>query len=139
MSLQGLNNSFIKTFCLITCAFFLVSCSTGNDKVSITYEIKEFADWSFDVNFTINNTSYIDLDSPWSLHWNQQSSIIDEQSVPENVIYKYVAGQSYNILTFGGEYVLSKDSSFSIDLRQRGIVKRPVSYTHLTLPTNTTV
>ena len=124
MSLQGLNNSFIKTFCLITCAFFLVSCSSGNDKVSITYEIKEFGDWSFDVNFTINNTSYIDLDSPWSLHWNQQSSIIDEQSVPENVIYKYVAGQSYNILTFGGEYILSKDSSFSIDLRQRGIVKR---------------
>ena len=124
MSLQGLNNSFIKTFCLITCAFFLISCSSGNDKVSITYEIKEFGDWSFDVNFTINNTSHIDLDSPWSLHWNQQSSIIDEQSVPENVIYKYVAGQSYNILTFGGEYVLSKDSSFSIDLRQRGTVKR---------------
>ena len=48
----------------------------------------------------------------------------DEQSVPENVIYNYVAGQSYNILTFGKDYILAKDSSFSIDLSQRGIVRR---------------
>jgi len=101
-----------------------MSCSTGVDKVNITYEIKEYKDSRFDVNFTINNTSSIDLNSPWSLHWNQQSSIIDEQSVPENVIYDYVAGQSYNILTFGKDYILDKDNSFSIDLSQRGIVRR---------------
>jgi len=101
-----------------------MSCSTGVDKVNITYEIKEYKDSRFDVNFTINNTSSIDLNSPWSLHWNQQSSIIDEQSVPENVIYDYVAGQSYNILTFGKDYNLDKDNSFSIDLSQRGIVRR---------------
>jgi hypothetical protein len=101
-----------------------MSCSTGVDKVNITYEIKEYTDSGFDVNFTINNTSSIDLNSPWSLHWNQQSSIIDEQSVPVNVIYDYVAGQSYNILTFGKDYILDKDSSFSIDLSQRGIVRR---------------
>jgi len=124
LSLQELNNKFYKAFCIIACAVFITSCSSGNDKVNITYEIKEYRDSRFDVNFTINNTSSIDLNSPWSLHWNQQSSIIDEQSVPENVIYDYVAGQSYNILTFGKDYILAKDSSFSIDLSQRGIVRR---------------
>ena len=124
MSLQELNNKLYKVFCIIACTVFISSCSSGNDKVNITYEIKEYRDSRFDVNFTINNTSSIDLNSPWSLHWNQQSSIIDEQSVPENVIYDYVAGQSYNILTFGKDYILAKDSSFSIDLSQRGIVRR---------------
>ena len=124
MSLQELNNLLFKASCIIGCAVFFPSCSPGNDKVNITYEIKEYRDSRFDVNFTINNTSSIDLNSPWSLHWNQQSSIIDEQSVPENVIYDYVAGQSYNILTFGKDYILAKDSSFSIDLSQRGIVRR---------------
>ena len=124
MSLQELNNKLYKAFCIIACAVFITSCSSGNDKVNITYEIKEYRDSRFDVNFTINNTSSIDLNSPWSLHWNQQSSIIDELSVPENVIYDYVAGQSYNILTFGKDYILAKDSSFSIDLSQRGIVRR---------------
>ena len=124
MNLQELNNTFFRVASLIFFVFSLFSCSNGSDKVNITYEIKEYRDSRFDVNFTINNTSSIDLNSPWSLHWNQQSSIIDEQSVPENVIYNYVAGQSYNILTFGKDYITAKDSSFSIDLSQRGIVRR---------------
>jgi len=124
LNLQELNNKLYKVFCIIACTVFITSCSSGNDKVNITYEIKEYRDSRFDVNFTINNTSSIDLNSPWSLHWNQQSSLIDEQSVPENVIYNYVAGQYYNILTFGKDYILAKDSSFSIDLSQRGIVRR---------------
>ncbi len=124
MNLQELNNTFFRVSSLIFFVFSLFSCSNGNDKVNIIYEIKEYRDSRFDVNFTINNTSRIDLNSPWSLHWNQQSSLVDEQSVPENVIYNYVAGQYYNILTFGKDYILAKDSSFSIDLSQRGIVRR---------------
>lgn len=124
MNLQELNNTFFRVSSLIFFVFSLFSCSNGNDKVNIIYEIKEYRDSRFDVNFTINNTSSIDLNSPWSLHWNQQSSLVDEQSVPENVIYNYVAGQYYNILTFGKDYILAKDSSFSIDLSQRGIVRR---------------
>lgn len=124
MNLQELNNTFFRVSSLIFFVFSLFSCSNGNDKVNIIYEIKEYRDSRFDVNFTINNTSSIDLNSPWSLHWNQQSSLVDEQSVPENVIYNYVAGQYYNVLTFGKDYILAKDSSFSIDLSQRGIVRR---------------
>ncbi|MBL6654869.1 MAG: family 20 glycosylhydrolase, partial [Flavobacteriaceae bacterium] len=124
MSLLELNNNFYKISFIIAFVFFQMSCSTGVDKVNITYEIIEYGDWTFDINFTISNTSSIDLNSPWSLHWNQQSSIIDEQSVPENVIYDYVAGQSYNILTFGKDYILAKDSSISINLSQIGIVRR---------------
>lgn len=124
MSLQKLNNIFFRVSFLISFTFSLISCSSESDKVSITYEIKEYRDSSFDVNFTINNTSNVDFNSPWSFHWNQQSSIIDEKSVPENVIYDYVAGQSYNILTFGKEFILPKDSFFSIDLSQRGEVRR---------------
>ena len=124
MNLQELNNTFFRVSSLLFFVFSLFSCSNGSNKVNITYEIKEYRDSRFDVNFTINNTSSIDLNSPWSLHWNQQSSLVDEQSVPENVIYNYVAGQYYNILTFGKDYILAKDSSFSIDLSQRGIVRR---------------
>ena len=124
MNLLGLNNVFIRIFGIIIFAFSLLSCSSGNDVIKVTYEIKEFADSSFDVNFTVKNTSNLILSSPWSIHWNQQSSIIDDESVPDNVKYDYVAGQSYNILTFGKDYVLSKDSEFSIDLKQRGIVRR---------------
>ena len=124
MNLQELNNTFFRVSSLIFFVFSIISCSNGSDKVNITYEIKEYRDSRFDVNFTINNTSSIDLNSPWSLHWNQQSSLVDDQSVPENVIYNYVAGQYYNILTFGKDYILAKDSSFSIDLSQRGIVRR---------------
>ena len=124
MNLLGLNNAFIRIFCIIIFAFSLLSCSSDNDVIRVTYEIKEFADSSFDVNFTVKNTSNLVLNSPWSIHWNQQSSIIDDESVPDNVKYDYVAGQSYNILTFGKDYVLSKDSEFSIDLKQRGIVRR---------------
>ena len=124
MNLLGLNNVFIRIFCIIIFAFSLLSCSSDNDVIRVTYEIKEFADSSFDVNFTVKNTSNLVLNSPWSIHWNQQSSIIDDESVPDNVKYDYVAGQSYNILTFGKNYVLSKDSEFSIDLKQRGIVRR---------------
>ena len=124
MNLLGLNNVFIRIFCIIIFAFSLLSCSSDNDVIRVTYEIKEFADSSFDVNFTVKNTSNLVLNSPWSIHWNQQSSIIDDESVPDNVKYDYVAGQSYNILTFGKDYVLSKDSEFSIDLKQRGIVRR---------------
>ena len=124
MNLQELNNTFFRVFSLLFFVFSLFSCSNGSNKVNITYEIKEYRDSRFDVNFTINNTSSIDLNSPWSLHWNQQSSLVDDQSVPENVIYNYVAGQYYNILTFGKDYILAKDSSFSIDLSQRGIVRR---------------
>lgn len=124
MSLQKLNNIFFRVSFLISFTFSLISCSSESNKVSITYEIKEYRDSSFDVNFTINNTSNVDFNSPWSFHWNQQSSIIDEKSVPENVIYDYVAGQSYNILTFGKEFILPKDSFFSIDLSQRGEVRR---------------
>ena len=124
MNLQELNNTFFRVSSLIFFVFSLFSCSNGNHKVNIIYEIKEYRDSRFDVNFTINNTSSIDLNSPWSLHWNQQSSLVDDQSVPENVIYNYVAGQYYNILTFGKDYILAKDSSFSIDLSQRGIVRR---------------
>jgi len=112
LSLQKLNNIFFRVSFLISFTFSLISCSSESDKVSITYEIKEYRDSSFDVNFTINNTSNVDFNSPWSFHWNQQSSIIDEKSVPENVIYDYVAGQSYNILTFGKEFILPKDSFF---------------------------
>ena len=124
MNLQELNNTFFRVSSLIFFVFSIISCSNVSDKVNITYEIKEYRDSRFDVNFTINNTSSVDLNSPWSLHWNQQSSLVDDQSVPENVIYNYVAGQYYNILTFGKDYILAKDSSFSIDLSQRGIVRR---------------
>ena len=55
---------------------------------------------------------------------NQISALVDSESIPKNTKYEYVAGQSYNILSFGNDYTLKKDQTISIDLKQRGGVKR---------------
>jgi hexosaminidase len=81
-------------------------------------------DWNFDVNLSILNSTNFDFDSLWSLHWNQQSSIVNNESIPENIKYEYVAGQSYNILSFGKNYDLKSNDSISIDFNQLGIVRR---------------
>jgi hexosaminidase len=81
-------------------------------------------DWGLDVTFTIKNSTKINFNSIWSLHWNQQSAIIDEESVPNNLKYDYVGGQSYNILSFGKDFTLDSNQSISIDLKQSGVVSR---------------
>ncbi len=81
-------------------------------------------DWNFDVSISILNSTNVDFDSVWSLHWNQQSSIVNNASIPENIKYEYVAGQSYNILSFGKDYDLNSNDSISIDFNQSGIVRR---------------
>jgi len=111
--------SFILSFIL-----FLFSCSPNNDTIEIVYEIKEMNDYSLEVTFTINNSTKMNFDSKWSLHWNQQSAIIDNDSLPPNLKYQYVAGQSYNILSFGKGFTLNTGESVSVDLKQSGVVKR---------------
>lgn len=81
-------------------------------------------DYSLEVTFTINNSTKMNFDSIWSLHWNQQSAIIDNDSLPPNLKYQYVAGQSYNILSFGKGFTLNTGESVSVDLKQSGVVKR---------------
>ena len=81
-------------------------------------------DWNFDVSLSILNSTNVDFDSVWSLHWNQQSSIVNNESIPDNIKYEYVAGQSYNILSFGKNYDLKSNDSISIDFNQSGIVRR---------------
>lgn len=114
-----MKNSFILSFIL-----FFFSCSSNNDTIEIVYEIKEMNDYSLEVTFTINNSTKMNFDSIWSLHWNQQSAIIDNDSLPPNLKYQYVAGQSYNILSFGKGFTLNTGESVSVDLKQSGVVKR---------------
>lgn len=114
-----MKKSFILSFIL-----FFFSCSSNNDAIEIVYEIKEMNDYSLEVTFTINNSTKMNFDSIWSLHWNQQSAIIDNDSLPPNLKYQYVAGQSYNILSFGKGFTLNTGESVSVDLKQSGVVKR---------------
>ena len=102
----------------------ITSCNSNNSVINVIYEINEMRDGSFDATFSINNTSGVDLNSPWSLHWNQQSSIVDSDNLPENIIYEYVGGQYYNILSFGSKYILPKKSSLSVGIGQKGDVNR---------------
>lgn len=114
-----MKKSFILSFIL-----FFFSCSPNNDTIEIVYEIKEMNDYSLEVTFTINNSTKMNFDSIWSLHWNQQSAVIDNDSLPPNLKYQYVAGQSYNILSFGKGFTLNTGESVSVDLKQSGVVKR---------------
>ena len=124
LNLLGLNNKFFIKVLIFLLLITLNSCNSINHSIKVTYEIKEMRDGSFDATFSINNTSGIDLNSPWSFHWNQQSSMVDSANLPENIIYEYVGGQYYNILTFGSKYILPKKLSLSVDIAQKGDVNR---------------
>ena len=124
MNLLRLNKLISRKILIFFLIILITSCNSNNSVINVTYEINEMRDGSFDATFSISNTSGVDLNSPWSLHWNQQSSIIDSDNVPENIIYEYVGGQYYNILSFGSKYILPKKSSLSLDIRQRGDVNR---------------
>jgi len=124
LNLLRLNKLISRKISIFFLIILITSCNSNNNVINVTYEINEMRDGSFDATFSITNTSGVDLNSPWSLHWNQQSSIIDSDNVPENIIYEYVGGQYYNILSFGSKYILPKKSSLSLDIRQRGDVNR---------------
>ena len=111
-------------FFLLTASLFVLSCSTQSKEIEVVYEIKKMNDWNFDVSLSLLNSTNVDFDSVWSLHWNQQSSIVNNESIPENIKYEYVAGQSYNILSFGKNYDLKSNDSINIDFNQSGTVKR---------------
>ena len=111
-------------FSLCIAFLFALSCSTQSKKVEVIYEIKKINDWNYDVSLSILNSTKVDFDSVWSLHWNQQSSIVNNESVPDNIKYEYVAGQSYNILSFGKDYELKSNDSISLGFNQSGIVRR---------------
>jgi len=109
---------------LFIASLFVFSCSTQSKEIEVLYEIKKMNDWNFDVSLSILNSTSVDLDSVWSFHWNQQSSTVNNESIPENIKYEYVAGQHYNILSFGSDYDLKSNDSITIGFNQSGIVRR---------------
>ena len=114
----------IYNFLLFFIFSFILSCDSKPNLIEVVYDINEMKDSSLDVTFTIKNSTKIDFNTIWSLHWNQQSAIIDQESVPDNLKYDYVGGQSYNVLSFGKDFTLSTGQSISVDLKQSGFVKR---------------
>ena len=114
----------INRFFLFIISFFVLSCNTKSNEIEVIYEIKKINDSNFDVRLSFLNSSNVDFDSVWSFHWNQQSSIVNNASIPDNIKYEYVAGQSYNILSFGKDYDLKSNESINIDFNQFGGVKR---------------
>ena len=111
---------------MLSILFLFISCSQNKSVIEVTYTINEFSseDNRLNVTLDITNKTNNDISSLWSLHWNQISALVDSESIPKNTKYEYVAGQSYNILSFGNDYTLKKDQTISIDLKQRGGVKR---------------
>ena len=116
----------MRKFCLFSILFLFISCSQNKSVIEVIYTINEFSseDNRLNVTLDITNKTNNDISSLWSLHWNQISALVDSESIPKNTKYEYVAGQSYNILSFGNDYTLKKDQTISIDLKQRGGVKR---------------
>ena len=114
----------IIRFFLFIISLFVLSCNTQSREIDAIYEIKKMNESNFEVSLSILNSTNIDLNSVWSFHWNQQSSIVDSESIPDNIKYEYVAGQSYNILSFGKDYDLKSNESVNIDFNQFGGVKR---------------
>ena len=111
---------------MLSILFLFISCSQNKSVIEVTYTINEFSseDNRLNVTLDITNKTNNDISSLWSLHWNQISALVDSESIPKNTKYEYVAGQSYNILSFGNDYTIKKGETISIDLKQRGGVKR---------------
>ena len=116
----------MRKFCLLSILFLFISCSQNKSVIEVIYTINEFSseDNRLNVTLDITNKTNNDISSLWSLHWNQISALVDSESIPKNTKYEYVAGQSYNILSFGNDYTIKKGETISIDLKQRGGVKR---------------
>ena len=114
----------IIRFFLFIISLFVLSCNTQSSEIDAIYEIKKMNESNFEVSLSILNSTNIDLNSVWSFHWNQQSSTVDSESIPDNIKYEHVAGQSYNILSFGKDYDLKSNESVNIDFNQFGVVKR---------------
>ena len=116
----------MKKFFSLFLFFLFISCSQNKPIIEIVYTINELRseDNRLNVTLDITNKTNKDITSLWSLHWNQISAMLDSESLPKNLKYQYVGGQSYNILSFGKDYILNKGESISIDLKQRGVVKR---------------
>ena len=116
----------MRKFCLLSILFLFISCSQNKSVIEVIYTINEFSseDNRLNVTLDITNKTNNDISSLWSLHWNQISALVDSESIPKNTKYEYVAGQSYNILSFGNDYTIKKGETISIDLNQRGGVKR---------------
>ena len=111
---------------MLSILFLFISCSQNKSVIEVIYTINEFSseDNRLNVTLDITNKTNNDISSLWSLHWNQISALVDSESIPKNTKYQYVAGQSYNILSFGNDYTIKKGETISIDLKQRGGVKR---------------
>ena len=116
----------MRKFWSLLILLFFISCSQNKSVIEVIYNINEFSSEDNRLNITldITNKTNKDISSLWSLHWNQISALVDSESLPKNTKYEYVAGQSYNILSFGDDYSLKKGETISIDLKQRGGVKR---------------
>ena len=116
----------MRKFLSLLILLFFISCSQNKSVIEVIYNINEFSSEDNRLNITldITNKTNKDISSLWSLHWNQISALVDSESLPKNTKYEYVAGQSYNILSFGDDYSLKKGETISIDLKQRGGVKR---------------
>ena len=116
----------MRKFWSLLILFLFISCSQNKSVIEVIYTINEFSseDNRLNVTLDITNKTNNDISSLWSLHWNQISALVDSESIPKNTKYEYVAGQSYNILSFGNDYTIKKGETISIDLKQRGGVKR---------------
>ena len=116
----------MRKYCSLLTLVLFISCSQNKSIVEVLYTINEFSSEDNRLNITldITNKTNKDISSLWSLHWNQISALVDSESLPNNTNYEYVAGQSYNILSFEDNYSLKKGETISIDLKQRGGVKR---------------
>ena len=116
----------MRKYCSLLTLVLFISCSQNKSIVEVVYTINEFSSEDNRLNITldITNKTNKDISSLWSLHWNQISALVDSESLPNNTNYEYVAGQSYNILSFEDNYSLKKGETISIDLKQRGGVKR---------------
>ncbi len=117
-------------FITLLAVFFLTQCHTPNNSDSnLHFTINSFdvEKDQMEVTFEVTNPSNEAWQGgQWTLHWNQFSGSVLQESLPEGIQILPTKNSQYWQLEFGPNYTLEPGEKLSFKAVQKGIMKRLV-------------
>ena len=117
--------------CCILTFIFLIKCESSNveNKLDVTYTINAFDldKNQMEVSFELTNSSdSIWNGGDWTLHWNQFSGSLQQESLPEGIDIISTKNSQYWQLQFGSSFSLKPGDKLKFSGIQEGIMRRLV-------------
>ena len=117
--------------CCILTFIFLIKCESSNveNKLDLTYTINAFDldKNQMEVSFELTNSSdSIWNGGDWTLHWNQFSGSLQQESLPEGIDIISTKNSQYWQIHFGSSFTVKPGESIKLSAIQKGIMRRLV-------------